>query len=195
MLGARGGSLRLIRGGDTVDVDADVAWPPPVLIGVGSQPRARTVSARHDDLLRELAGAHPSSPWSTHALRECLAHLRTSTVTEARRVRVVDAWTDGPEAFCVLYGPPYDEGRVVGLRRRRQSAVDVGEWRLGDMTTWGYEMDRDGEVDPVAFARNVADFDLGEPLGFVVTVLRYDGADVGWWGDLDDDLPQPRPRD
>ena len=93
-MGARGTSLRLIRGGDTVD--ADPAWPPPVLIGVGSEPAPRTLTARHTELLRELAGAHPSSGWSTHALRECLSHLRTSTVTQARRVRVVDAWTDGP---------------------------------------------------------------------------------------------------
>ncbi len=196
-MNTRTGSPRSVVDRDaTRPDDLDTAWPSPVLIGVGSEPRRGGLSRRHADLLRDLDPAGGPPPmWSTAALRECLTHLGTSTVTQARRVHLVDAWTDGSDAFCVLYGPPYDEGRVVGLRRRRQSAVEVGEWRPGDLTTWGYEMGLDGEVDPLVFARNVADFDIGEPLGFVVTVLRYDGADIGWWGNLAEDLPRPPSAD
>jgi len=147
--------------------------------------------------------------WSAAALHACLEHLRTSTVTSAARVSVVDAWLDGPEALCVLYRPPFDEGRVVGLRRTRAEALEAREWRLGDLTSWGYSLEpgrpfaddppagdspgavRDPAVDPAAFGWNVADFDLGEPLGFVVTILRYDRADVGWWGRLGAELPEP----
>ncbi|MBE7196083.1 MAG: hypothetical protein INR66_26850 [Gordonia polyisoprenivorans] len=148
-------------------------------------PRIRT--ARHLHLIDAFDGA-PS--WSARALHACLAHLLTSSVTEAARVVVVDAWLDGDDAFCVLYRPPHDEGRVVGLRRCRDDAVDRGDWRIGDLTTWGYELGPD--IAPEPFGWNVADFDLGEPLGYVTTVLRYDAADVGWWGNVTEgDLPDP----
>lgn len=149
-------------------------------------PRVRT--ARHGELIENLAGSHD---WSSTALRACLRHLTTSSVTDAARVLIVDAWVEDDDGICIVYRPPYDEGRVVGLRRRRQDAIDPGDWRLGDMTTWGYDMGRD--VDPVAFGWNVADFDVGEPLGYVTTILRYDRADIGWWGNLGDDLPRPAP--
>ena len=90
------------------------------------------------------------------------------------------------------------------MRRSRSEAVEAREWRLGDLTTWGYAVEpahapadasaSPWSVDPVAFGWNVADFDIGEPLGFVTTILRYDRADIGWWGSLGDELPQP-PRD
>jgi hypothetical protein len=143
--------------------------------------------------------------WSATALSACLAHVAVSTVTEAARVSILDAWLDGPDSFCVLYRAPFDESRVVGLRRCRQEALETRIWRLGDMTTWGYDMGPDRQaashrppdgaandyVDPVAFGWNVADFDLGEPLGFVATILRYDRADIGWWGSLGPTLPYP----
>jgi hypothetical protein len=177
---------------------------PVVLVGGSAQPGPRLFTDRHAALLRD-PRLYECPDWSATALWACLEHLRVSTVTEAARVAVVDAWLDGPDAFCVLYRPPFDGGRVVGLRRCRQEAVETREWRLGDMTTWGYDMTRDitragtggysGHdphwVDPVAFGWNVADFDLGEPLGFVATILRFDRGDIGWWGSLGVTLPGP----
>ena len=51
------------------------------------------------------------------ALRSCLEHLQVSTVTEAQHVIVEVSWVDGSDAFCVVYRPPYDPTRRVGLRR------------------------------------------------------------------------------
>lgn len=146
-------------------------------------PRLR--SPRHLDLVETLADG---ADWASTALHACLAHLLVSTVTEARRVWVVDAWAEPDDSFCVVYRPPLDEGRVVGLRRTRAAALEPTGWAPGDMTTWGYDMGADIEAE--AFGWNVADFDVGEPLGFVTTVLRYDAADIGWWGNLGDDLPE-----
>ena len=130
--------------------------------------------------------------WSDRALEACLEHLRTSTVTAARSVTVVQAWTDGPDAICVLYRPPGDEQGVAGLRRRWHDAVQPGEWRLGNLMAWGYDVGPD--VDPVVFGHNVADFDLGEPLGMITRALRFDADGVGWWGSLAEALPvRPRP--
>lgn len=81
---------------------------------------------------------------------------------------------------------------MVGVRRLRRAAPDPGEWRIGDITTWGYDLGRDADgapVDAQRFGWNIADFDVGEPLGYVTTVLRYDDADIGWWGDLGAALP------
>lgn len=173
---------------------AAATLPPLVLLGARDEPAGRITTDRHRALLRD-PGLREPATWSAAALAACLEHLLVSTVTQAARVAVIEAWTDGPDAFCVLYRPPLGDGRVVGLRRSRGEAVETREWRLGDMTTWGYAMDGalnapDG-VDPVAFGWNVADFDLGEPLGFVATILRYDRADVGWWGSLGAELPEP----
>jgi hypothetical protein len=179
---------------------------PLILVGGSPQPGRRRFTDRHAALLHGLE-LRERAEWSATALWACLEHLRVSTVTQAARVAVVDAWLDGPDAFCVLYHPPFDDGRVVGLRRCRQEALDAREWRLGDMTTWGYDMNGDvgsgawavdgllaldpDWVDPVAFGWNVADFDIGEPLGFVATILRYDRGDIGWWGSLGVALPSP----
>lgn len=125
--------------------------------------------------------------WSDRALQACLDHLATSTVTAARSVRVLHSWTDGPDAICLVYRPPGDHDAPVGLRRRWHDAVQPGEWRLSNLMAWGYDVGPD--VDAVAFGHNVADFDLGEPLGMIVRALRYDEDGVGWWGSLADDLP------
>ncbi len=110
-------------------------------------------------------------------------------------VAVEDAWVDGEDAFCVVYRPPRDAGRVVGVRRERNDAIDPGEWRLGDMTTWGYDLGptATGQVDPMPFGWNVADFDIGEPLGYVATILRADDTGVEWWGTVGSELPR-RPQ-
>jgi hypothetical protein len=129
-----------------------------------------------------------AAQWSDRALSACLEHLGTSRVTSAHTVRVVESWTEGPDAICIVYRPPDDARRVVGLRRRWHDAVQPGEWRLGNLMAWGYDVGPD--VDPVAFGHNVADFDLGEPLGMVVRALRYDGGEIGWWGSLGAELPQ-----
>lgn len=177
---------------------------PLVLLGT-SEPQRRQFTARHAELLDD-PRLSESREWSAIALWSCLEHLRVSSVTEAGRVAVVDAWLDGPDAFCVLYRPPFAEAAVVGLRRCREQALEVREWRLGDITTWGYDMSAGGAgvpgdpgsgrgaagfVDPVAFGWNVADFDIGEPLGFVATILRYGPGDIGWWGSLGVELPGP----
>lgn len=159
---------------------------PALISDVATVPRVR--SRRHVELIESLS----DSDWAAVALQSCVEHLSTSTVTEAARVWVVDAWTEPDDGLCIVYRPPYDEGRVVGLRRCREGVLEPGDWRLGDMTTWGYDMGED--VDPVAFGWNVADFDVGEPLGYVTTVLRYDAADIGWWGNLGITLPRaPHP--
>jgi hypothetical protein len=183
---------------------------PLTLVGASPQPGRRRFTDRHAALLRD-PELLERAEWSATALWACLEHLRFSTVTQAARAAVVDAWLDGPDAFCVLYRPPFDEARVVGLCRCRQEALEAREWRLGDMTAWGYDMTSDmtsddgtrglpGDdllafdadwVDPVAFGWNVADFDIGEPLGFVATILRYDRGDIGWWGSLGVALPSP----
>jgi hypothetical protein len=164
---------------------------PVILVGGSAQPGPRRFTERHAALLGD-PQLRERPEWSATALWACLEHLRVSAVTQAARVAVVDAWLDGPDAFCVLYHPPFDDARVVGLRRCRQEALEAREWRLGDMTTWGYDMSSAPDwVDPVAFGWNVADFDIGEPLGFIATILRYDRADIGWWGSLGVALPSP----
>ncbi|MEO9138708.1 MAG: hypothetical protein ABI345_06530 [Jatrophihabitans sp.] len=161
----------------------------PTLLSRTGPDAPRVISARH----LELVDYYASVPaWSARALHACLSHLRTSSVTEAARVRVIDAWPESVDALCVVYRPPHDEDRVVGLRRRRRDALEPGDWRIGDITAWGYDLGRDPDgapVDAQCFGWNMADFDVGEPLGYVTTVLRYDHADIGWWGDLDDTLP------
>lgn len=176
----------------TADRTSDLV---PTLLPSPQGTRARVRSQRHLDLLTEL---DTRQAWSDRALHACLRRLLTSTVTDAARVWVVDAWTepaDDPldEAVCVVYRPPHDEGRVVALRRRRRSALTPSEWRIGDLTTWGWDVgvdDVDGQaVGAERFGWNMADFDIGEPLGYVTTVLRHDATDIGWWGDLEEALP------
>lgn len=163
----------------------------PTLLSRSGADAPRITSARHLELLETYASA---TDWSSRALHACLSHLLTSSVTEAGRVRIINAWPESVDALCVVYRPPHDEDRVVGLRRRRREALEPGDWRIGDITTWGYDLGRDVDgapVDAQRFGWNVADFDVGEPLGYVTTVLRHDLADIGWWGDVDATLPTP----
>ena len=133
-----------------------------------------------------MSSAQPATAWSDRALAACLDHLRHSTVTDARLVHVLASWTQGPDALCIIYRRT-DLATVIGLRRRWHDAVQPGEWRLSNLMAWGYDVGPD--VEAVPFGWNVADFDLGEPLGMVAQALRYDDAGVGWWGSLDERLP------
>jgi hypothetical protein len=141
------------------------------------------VTARHRGLLDELA---TDETWSAQALQACLDLLRTSTVTAASEVRVEDAWTDGPEAFCVLYRPPYAPQQRVALRREARD-VDETEYRPGGLSPGTEDLGPGPVPDPVAFGHTVAEFDIGEPLGN--TPLRHDAAGVLWWGTLAEELP------
>jgi hypothetical protein len=129
-----------------------------------------------------------ASSWAEIALRSCLDRLAMSTLTEARRVVVSEAWVDGDDAFCVVYRPPFGAERVVGLRRRRSDAFEVEYWRLEAMTASPYIDDPDSP-DPIQFGQSVADIDIGVPLGRVVEILREDADGVSWWGTLGDELP------
>jgi hypothetical protein len=115
--------------------------------------------------------------------------LAVSTLTEARRVHVHHAWADGDDALCVVYRPPFDPDRVVGLRRHRSDAVLKSRLEPGDMAASPYIDDPDNP-DPVQFGQSVADFDIGIPLGTVYDTLRADRGGVGWWGTLGDELPR-----
>jgi hypothetical protein len=148
---------------------------------------ARELTERHAQLLTELR-AEVSEEWSASALVACLEHLRTSSITEGGHVAVLDAWVDGPDAFCIVYQPPY-ETRSVGLRRTaadRASATDQ-QSRPSQMTE-AYDMGNGASPDPIAFGWNVADFDIGEP-GTHGSSRYEDQSGVAWWGSLGDTPP------
>jgi hypothetical protein len=97
-----------------------------------------------------------------------LAH----SCTEGRTVEMLAAWVDDDEYLCFVYQYPYFVG-VLGLRRSDEDDSD----------------EPDSVADPRSFGQDIADFDIGEPLGTVVERLRVDAAGVHWWGDLDESLP------
>jgi hypothetical protein len=145
----------------------------------------RRFTEQHARLLSKLQ-SEASAAWSTTALTACLEQLRTSNITEAGQVAVLDGWVDGPDAFCVVYQSPYEDGEV-GIRRTADDAPSgSNKYRPGEMTK-GYDMGSAKLPDPVAFGWNVADFDIGEP---GAGPFRQD-EDTGtsWWGSLGDALP------
>jgi hypothetical protein len=147
----------------------------------------RRFSKQHARLLSQLQ-SEASADWSRTALVACLEQLRTSNVTEAGQVAVLDAWVDGSDAFCVVYQSPYEAGEV-GIRRTIDDAASSRnqKYRPGDMTD-SYEMGSAETPDPVAFGWNVADFDIGEP--GTPGSLRHDlHTGTSWWGSLGDALP------
>jgi hypothetical protein len=129
--------------------------------------------------------------WAEAALDACLRHLEVSTITEARHVMVEVAWIDSPDSFCIIYRPPYDPERRVGLRRHRADAKKAANapYRLGDLAPADYYIEDPAHPTPAAFGDTVADFDLGEPLGNVMRILRLDQDGIGWWGSLASQLP------
>ena len=126
--------------------------------------------------------------WSQRALWACVERLAVSTLTAANEVRVEQAWTDGPDAFCVVYAPPWSPNWRVGIRRHRDDAhSDV--YTLGVMGP-GYEPGlEDNPPNPEAFGHTVAEFDIGEPLGNTYSILRTDENAISWWGALNPVLP------
>ena len=85
---------------------------------------------------------------------------------------MLDSWTEADVAFCVVYRYPYFKG-TLGIR-----------------CTFETDMYGSPPSDPEQFGRDVADFDIGEPLGSVVERLRPDDKGIHWWGDLGDELPR-----
>ena len=131
--------------------------------------------------------------WAAAALDACLRRLEVSTITEALHVVVDGAWVDGPDSFCIVYRPPFDPERVVGLRRHRGDAKNAvsAAYALGNLAPADYYIEDPEHPTPVAFGDTVADFDIGEPLGNVVSILRLDEHGIGWWGSLESQLPTP----
>jgi hypothetical protein len=159
------------------------------VLPAGSDPRRNlsaeqrgNVTAAHRQVLAELA-AGPRSTWSQQALWACLDRLRTGTWTMTPEVRVERAWTDGPEAFCVVYtlhGPDL----WIGIRLRRGDSDSEENEPGSDVDNHDL-----GFLDPDWFGQDVADFSIGEPLGTVLQTLRTDEQGVNWWGSLDAQLP------
>jgi hypothetical protein len=172
---------RLWPGKKTVVALAPTGGPPP-------PDGPRRFSEQHARLLTQLQ-SEASADWSRTALIACLEQLRTSNVTEAGQIAILDAWVDGSFAFCVVYQSPYEAGEV-GIRRTVDDAASSHnqKYRPGDMTD-GYDMGSAENPDPVAFGRNVADFDIGEP--GPPGPLRHDQVTgTSWWGSLGDALPR-----
>ncbi|MBB1198440.1 hypothetical protein [Curtobacterium flaccumfaciens] len=94
--------------------------------------------------------------------------LRDGGPTEAEHIVVHDAWST-TESFRVVYDTP--GGRRVGIVRDRRTTIDrLDVYATGD------------EPTPEEFGREVADFNIGEPLGRYADVLELDADGVGWWG-------------
>ncbi len=178
------------------------SWRPTVSTVLTAGPHVELLSAQergnvtatHRRLVESLA-PEVGSPWSVWALWACLEELRHSTITAAAEIRVHDAWTDGSDGFCVVYTPPFDPDRLVGLRRW-QGDTDVhmlyglhANLYLDRAMSPAYQPGPDNIPDPVAFGVAVAAFDIGEPLGNDVYLLRAAQDGVGWWGSLGPELP------
>lgn len=119
-----------------------------------------------------------SLEWLHAALYACVTGLSRSC-TEGETVEMLAAWIDDAGYLCFVYRYPYFDG-VLGLRRDDDLAEDV----FGDAL-----------ADPRALGQEIADFDIGEPLGSVAERLRTDALGVHWWGNLDDDLPTLPPSE
>lgn len=124
-------------------------------------------SQRHAELVAELEAA-ASTEWGPRALLACLRKLRDGGPTEAHRVVVHEAWATD-DAFRVVYESP--EGLRVGIIRERHTNID----RLDPA---------DAEVSAEELGREVADFNIGEPLGAYAEILDVDAHGVGWWGHI-----------
>lgn len=111
-----------------------------------------------------------SEAWLRAALYACVTGLSQSC-TEGETVEVLAAWIDDDDCLCVIYQYPVFDG-VLGIRRETDT-----------------DMYGEPPVDPMQFGQDIADFDIGEPLGTVADHLRQDAHGVHWWGSLDAELP------
>jgi hypothetical protein len=117
-------------------------------------------------------GVEPGSvEWAHAALFACVTRL-PSSLTEGKSVEVLAAWLEGAAALCVVYQYPYYEG-VLG--RRQAFATDMYGEPLSD---------------PESYGRDVADYQIGEPLGTAVGWLRVDDHGVRWLGIPGDEFPE-----
>lgn len=92
------------------------AVPAPTDGDLLSAEQRGNVTSAHRKLLEQLV-PQPGATWAAQALWSCLDCLRLGTAAGAE-VRVEQAWTDGPDAFCIVYTPPYQPAERVGLRRQ-----------------------------------------------------------------------------
>jgi hypothetical protein len=126
-------------------------------------------SIRHAELIAELESAR-SDDWGSRALLACLRKLRDGGPTEAASVIVEDAWATSNE-FRVIYSST--GGPRVGIIRNQETTIDRFDvYATGDVAT------------PEEFGQEVADFNIGEPLGAYVNVLDVDADGLGWWGHI-----------
>lgn len=169
------------------------AVPAPTDGDLLSAEQRGNVTSAHRKLLEQLV-PQPGATWAAQALWSCLDCLRLGTAAGAE-VRVEQAWTDGPDAFCIVYTPPYQPAERVGLRRQIHDTdpakyeTAVGPAYAALLSPMFAVAGPDGEWDPVEFGQVVAAYDIGEPLGNAYYMLRRDGAGVGWWGALLSELP------
>ncbi|WP_147471782.1 hypothetical protein [Nocardia stercoris] len=154
---------------------AAFSWPPP------RHPHRRTTDA-HRRLAQTFA-AIESPRWSERALSACLNSLLISHT--AARIAVEDAWAEDEWTFAVVYQDPWhDVARRIGLRRSTYER---------DSNTF-YKMQYGGGLtcppDPTRFGQDVAECDIGEPLGTIAEHLRADANGIHWWGDRPLQPPQ-----
>ena len=146
----------------------------------------RRFTEQHARLLSQMQ-SEARADWSRTALIACLEQLRTSKVTDAGQVAVLDAWVDGPDAFCAVYQSPYEDGEV-GIRRTVDDAWSRSQKHRRAEMTEGYDMGSADIPDPVAFGWNVADLDIGDP-GTDGPLRHDEDSGTTWWGSLGDTLP------
>ena len=80
------------------------------------------------------------------------------------------AWCETDE-FRVIYS--WTGGRRVGIIRNRETTIDrMDVYATGDIAT------------PEEFGQEVADFNIGEPLGAYGDILDVDADGLGWWGHI-----------
>jgi hypothetical protein len=94
------------------------------------------------------------------AVLDCLPH----SYTEGANVVVLDSWTEGDDIICLMYRFPWFKG-VLGLRRRVEVDAEIQE----SLEEWAGE---------------VANFEVGEPLGTIAHRLWLDHESVHWWGEV-----------
>ncbi|WP_433662337.1 hypothetical protein ACQPW1_09370 [Nocardia sp. CA-128927] len=143
------------------------------------QPEPREITAEHLRLGEEFA-AIVSPRWSEIAVSACLQWLMTSNATDARLITVEDARVEDEWTFVVVYRSQYFDGRLA----LRSSTYNPRDNTFSSM----YSPELTSAPDPVRYGRDVADFDIGEPLGTVADRLRIDENGIQWWGS-----PPPTP--